>query len=389
MDGIVGPLKTIITKHDPARIDNFVFRLHYRVSVAFLLVCMALVSTTQYFGDPIKCIADGVPGGALDLFCWIHSTFSISSRLGTAKEKYGVGNYDQIGLNQPHPGVAPLEPGEEGDIVYHKYYQWVVFFLFFQATLFYIPRLLWKHSEGGLMKELVGDITSPRMPFQTEERKEQLERIKKYFKQDLRSHGGYAINFFLCEILALFNVIGMIYFTDRFLGNQFTTFGWDVVSVASMDPDQRYDPMDAVFPKVTKCTFHTYGPSGTINRHDSLCILALNIINEKIFVFLWFWFVLLAIISALALVYRIVILSVPSLRVRVIMKKLHGRVDQKIIEDLLNSPQHSWIDQIGDYWVFFLLSKNLPTIALKDVMEQIKPWQPSSDQQGYPTLDKE
>ena len=162
-----------------------------------------------------------------------------------------------------------------------------------------------------------------------------------------------------------------------------------MVSVASMDPDQRYDPMDAVFPKVTKCTFHTYGPSGTINRHDSLCILALNIINEKIFVFLWFWFVLLAIISALALVYRIVILSVPSLRVRVIMKKLHGRVDQKIIEDLLNSPQHSWIDQIGDYWVFFLLSKNLPTIALKDVMEQIKPWQPSSDQQGYPTLDKE
>ena len=65
-----------------------------------------------------------------------------------------------------------------------------------------------------------------------------------------------------------------------------------------MDPDQRYDPMDAVFPKVTKCTFHMYGPSGTIQRHDALCILALNIISEKIFVFLWFWFVLLAMISA-------------------------------------------------------------------------------------------
>ena len=80
MDGIVEPLKTVFTKHDPARIDNFVFRLHYRLSVGFLLVCMALVTTTQYFGDPIKCIADGVPGGTLDLFCWIHSTFSISSR---------------------------------------------------------------------------------------------------------------------------------------------------------------------------------------------------------------------------------------------------------------------------------------------------------------------
>ena len=39
--------------------------------------------------------------------------------------------------------------------------------------------------------------------------------IKKYFKESTKSHGGYAINFFLCEILALINVVGQIYFTDR------------------------------------------------------------------------------------------------------------------------------------------------------------------------------
>ena len=33
---------------------------------------------------------------------------------------------------------------------------------------------------------------------------------------------------------------------------------------------------------MTKCTFHKYGPSGTVTRHDGLCILALNIINEKV-----------------------------------------------------------------------------------------------------------
>ena len=56
-----------------------------------------------------------------------------------------MGNFDEIGLDQPHPGVAPLQPGEDHDIVYHKYYQWVVFFLFFQAVLFYIPRYIaWK-----------------------------------------------------------------------------------------------------------------------------------------------------------------------------------------------------------------------------------------------------
>ena len=51
--------------------------------------------------------------------------------------------------------------------------------------------------------------------------------------------------------------------------------------------------------QVTKCTFHKYGPSGTIQTIDGLCILPLNIINEKIYVFLWFWFIFVAVISAI------------------------------------------------------------------------------------------
>ena len=242
---------------------------------------------------------------------------------------------------------------------------------------------------------------------QREERLQQVVAIKKYFMEDLRSHGGYAINFFLCELAALINVIGQIYFTDKFLGYQFSTvsferlsnenssmslyiqYGWDVLAVTAMDPESRYDPMNALFPKVSKCTFHAYGPSGTITKFDSICILALNIINEKIFVFLWFWFVLLAIISTLALIYRIAILSVPSLRVRVIMRKLHNRVNQRIVEDVLSCQNHSWIDQIGDYWVFFLLSKNLPTIAMKELLEDLKPIFNSSTPNGYSKLEKD
>ena len=50
---------------------------------------------------------------------------------------------------EAHPGVqAPCirgrNSGQEGEEEkkYHKYYQWVCFTLFFQAILFYIPRLL-------------------------------------------------------------------------------------------------------------------------------------------------------------------------------------------------------------------------------------------------------
>ena len=60
-------------------------QLHYRATFVVLLVCMMLVSTRQFIGDPIDCIADGVPGGTLNLFCWIHSTFSVPSRWGAAR----------------------------------------------------------------------------------------------------------------------------------------------------------------------------------------------------------------------------------------------------------------------------------------------------------------
>ena len=52
------------------------------------------------------------------------------------------------------------------------------------------------------------------------------------------------------------------------------------------DPSLRKDPLNSVFPKVAKCTFNKFGPSGTIEKFDGLCILSLNIINEKVDIFL-------------------------------------------------------------------------------------------------------
>jgi len=368
MDGVVGPLKEFFSKKDPASIDNFTFKLHYRATFLVLLSSMGLVSLRQYFGDPIDCIADGVPGGTMNLYCWIHSTFSIPGSFGLAKEEYGVGNPKDAGRNQPHPGVGP----ESEEDVHHKYYQWVVFILFIQASMFHLPRILWKHSEGGLMAKLVGNLTDPLMVIDKAERRDRIQFIKKYFNDSMKTHGQYAAKFFLCEILCLVNVIGQMYLTDKFLGGTFMTYGSDVLAMTFNDPETRTDPMDKVFPKVTKCTFQKYGASGTVTKHDGLCVLALNIINEKVYVFLWFWFVGVAIMSALAIVYRAVILMVPSLRVSVICARSFNRVNRDTVHEIITS-KPGWLDQVGDYWVIYLLSKNLNPVAMKELMEELKP----------------
>ncbi len=80
--------------------------------------------------------------------------------------------------------------------------------------------------------------------------------------------------------------------------------------------------------RVTKCNFHKYGPSGTIEKHDAMCVLALNIINEKIYVFLWFWFIILAILTSLYFLYVLSVIALPSMRK--IMVERNAKGDLKV-----------------------------------------------------------
>jgi len=108
---------------------------------------------------------------------------------------------------------------------------------------------------------------------------------------------------------------------DTFLGGAFLTYGTDVLKFSSMNQEERSDPMIEVFPRVTKCTFHKFGASGTIQKLDALCVLALNILNEKIYIFLWFWLIVLAIFSGLAVLYSMAVVLMPSTRETIIRKR--------------------------------------------------------------------
>ena len=83
---------------------------------------------------------------------------------------------------------------------------------------------------------------------------------------------------------------------DRFFNGAFLTFGLEVIAFAERDQvddevlwtkiilinlmifqEDRLDPMIYIFPRMTKCTFHKFGTSGEVEKHDALCILPLNI----------------------------------------------------------------------------------------------------------------
>ena len=179
--------------------------------------------------------------------------------------------------------------------------------------MFYAPHLIYKLAEGGRVKEILGSLNI--FVLDKEKRKSAESDLASYFVETMAGSGDngvWGIKILISQSLYLINVIMQIYFTNVFLGYEFTTYGASARSFLEQGmgreyhstDDDRVDPMARVFPRVTKCTFPKYGPSGQIQRHDAQCILPINILNEKIFVFLWFWFIILAVMTAIDLLHK-------------------------------------------------------------------------------------
>ncbi len=235
---------------------------------------------------------------------------------------------------------------------YHAYYQWVPFVLFLQGILFYLPHHVWKTLEDRKLDKITNGLRGRTLSL--DERKDQCEVLVKYIRETFHMHNFYAFKYFICDLLNFVNVIGQMYLINTFLGGVFMAYGTEVLYWSDTDPEERNDPMVRVFPRVTKCTFHKYGPSGTIERHDTMCILALNIINEKIFVFLWFWLALLAVATLVHVAVAAAALAIPAFRTQLL-----GVAEEDPVVKKAN---------FGDWFLLYLLRKNMDSVLFKDFM---------------------
>jgi len=309
-----------------------------------------IVSAKQYVGNPIDCIhSKDIPEDVLNTFCWIHSTYTIPSAF-----------WKRIGFDVAHPGVdKTLDPDERR---YHKYYQWVCFCLFLQAILFYVPRWLWKNWEAGKVSALRMDLNLGIISEVEKKLKKKL--LIDYLYSNLKHHNFWCYRYFFCEVLSLVNVCGQMVLLDRFFDGTFFTYGIEVMSFADRDQEDRIDPMIYVFPRMTKCTFHKFGTSGNIEKHDALCILPLNIVNEKIYIFIWFWLLFLGLLSFLVLVYRVAIIFSPYIRAFVLRMR-YRRVKRECVEMVISK------SFVGDWFLIYLLGQNIDSVIFKDVLHEL------------------
>ncbi|ALC49474.1 inx5 [Drosophila busckii] len=363
------------------RIYDTVFTIHSKCTVVILLTCSLLLSARQYFGDPIQCISEEKNINYVQSYCWTMGTYIVKLDKQRAPHK------TQHQQQQQQPSAPPLTLRQLADYqeqyaraltiaegvgpeirgqterIYLRYYQWVIILLLFQSFVFYFPSCLWKVWEGQRLKQLCSEVGEALLSEQTYNTR--LRLLVKYFTTDYEDmHYCYMAKYVFCELLNFLISILNILALDVFLNGFWSKYLHALASIPLYDWDRWNRISSRVFPKIAKCEVLKYGASGTASIMDNLCILPLNILNEKIFVCLWCWFLLMAIMSGLNLLCRLIMIASRTLRELMIRSQLRFMTKQhvqRVFRELT----------IGDWFLLMKVSVNVNPMLFRDLMEEL------------------
>ena len=299
---ILAPLGIGGGKADSHLDDDFVDRLNRSYTTLMFIVFCILVKTKQYVGEPIHC---WVPGhftsnyaSYTNKICWVSNTYYLP----------------------PKDGIPEQTPEQM-----INYYQWIPMFMIFQALFFYMPYLVWRVFSKRSGIDLANIIEAGRSCHRDNKDKtmrfmlHQMDQFLGHFRSssrgcctDMKSYlashcnlicgkkyGNYMVTVYLTvKCLYLINCVSQLFVLNAFLSADFHIYGFQMMKAMSNNEDW---PAAKIFPRTTMCDFEVRA-LGNTHRHTVQCVLSINFFNEKIYMIIWCWLVLLSIITAMSLV---------------------------------------------------------------------------------------
>ncbi|EPB74163.1 innexin-3 domain protein [Ancylostoma ceylanicum] len=202
------------------------------------------------------------------------------------------------------------------------YYQWVPYVLFLQAMFFLVPKLFWKliglHWCHGVDMETAVVEAEKLRTLVGEDRGTALNSLASFIRDFLeakhkRTICGSSIAsicYVVTKWLEVINAFGQLYMLSCFVGQGDYFWGYHLLSTVLNGSD---DPNTGIFPRIVLCDVARFALANLHQEHMQ-CVLMLNFINEKIYTFLWFWIVFVAIASTFSAIRYTVALVLPMYR---------------------------------------------------------------------------
>ncbi|KAK3083055.1 hypothetical protein FSP39_012720 [Pinctada imbricata] len=381
MDHVLGTVQSPTGKrtiHD----DDFIDRLNNYYTMIMLVVSTVFISSVQYVGEPMTCWCppefeteeQDVRVRYTNVVCWVSNTYYIP-------------------MDKQIPPENLIEQRLQKELVY---YQWVPLILLCMALLFKLPRMVWvvMTASAGISIAKVGSLVKETQLYSEDDRDKRLQYVAEYIDQWLetiqtaragfcvkmrervsniccvmcgRHHGNFIISCVLVmKLLYFVNCVGQLYLLNAFLGTKFNVYGFEVLDSLRRGDDWTYSPR---FPRVTLCDFQIRQMTN-LQRWTVQCVLPINLFNEKIFIFLWFWLVFMAFLSAFSLVVNFYAFIFPQHRKSYVRKylQLTGFYNQK--EKPMIRKFVTYLHQDGCY-IFRVFSMNASDVITIQTMKYL------------------
>ena len=72
--------------------------------------------------------------------------------------------------------------------------------------------------------------------------------------------------------------------------------------------------MQRTLPIMTMCLFSKFGTGGKGEKIWNMCVLPINIVHQKFFMFAWFWIIFVGIVTGINLMFRVGQYVIPAFR---------------------------------------------------------------------------
>ena len=293
---------------------DFIDRLHGRKSISLLFTILIMIVFKQAIYSNVICwfptALSPQQNDYVNLFCWTNSNYIVP-------DNYESDNYDTY-----------YHSGEK-----IPYYQFMIFILIGQIFMFYIPSFIWdlmSSNSYGYMNKLL-DISSASFkntntdeflkyfkPLRNKKKKKvtksDLEVIesndsliakskqKQMISQlnPLNGVNGLAKKYILLKVLNLGNSIGQIFLLNVIFSGKFLDYGWKYAKKLWHAQNPLF--MTKEFPVFTLCDFSIHQPNRKLHDNTIQCILTMNVLYEKFYIIIWFWLIILSIVTFLNLI---------------------------------------------------------------------------------------
>lgn len=173
--------------------------------------------------------------------------------------------------------------------------------------------------------------------------------------------GNYLVVLYLfVKMLYIVNCLGQLFLISILLGRNYYIYGATIfrdILQGKGYADSEY------FPRVTMCKFQVreLALKNFSHEYNVQCVLPINLFNQQIFTFLWFWYMVLLIINTASLLiwfyrfipinqYNYVIRRIKLLRIRLIesSKLTSDKVDPHVFKRSNNSPSTTVSNEVSN-----------------------------------------